>query len=104
MNQMSSSLDSHWSNRRNGPRENKRTPEEQEKELKEHQGFSKASSPVSAESMDSPGTSLPQARFKKSRKRGGGVTEDVLVRFKEGYDQLVDCWELSLLYIRNMPF
>lgn len=34
----------------------------------------------------------------------GGVKEDVLVRFKEGYDQLVDCWELSLLYIRNMPF
>lgn len=33
MNQMSSSLDSHWSKRRNGPRENKRTPEEQEKEL-----------------------------------------------------------------------
>ena len=27
------SRDSHWSNRRNGPRENKRTPEEQEKEL-----------------------------------------------------------------------
>ena len=40
----------------------------------------------------------------ESRKRGGGVTEDVLVRFKEWYDQLVDCWELSLLYIRNMPF
>ncbi|KAL5100145.1 hypothetical protein RYX36_004472, partial [Vicia faba] len=62
---MSSSLDSHWSNRRNGPRDNKRTPEEQEKELydkrrKEHKGFSKASSPVSAESIDSPGTSLPQ--------------------------------------------
>ncbi|KAK7375804.1 hypothetical protein VNO78_35115 [Psophocarpus tetragonolobus] len=35
MNQMSSSLDSHWSNRRNGPRENKRTPEEQEKELRD---------------------------------------------------------------------
>ncbi|KAK7392832.1 hypothetical protein VNO78_21281 [Psophocarpus tetragonolobus] len=34
MNQMSSSLDSHWSNRRNRPRENKRTPEEQEKKLK----------------------------------------------------------------------
>lgn len=34
----------------------------------------------------------------------GGVKEDVLVRFKEGYDQLVDCWELSLLYILNMPF
>ena len=33
-----------------------------------------------------------------------GVTEDVLVRFIEGYDQLVDFWELSLLYIRNMPF
>ena len=33
-----------------------------------------------------------------------GVTEDVLVRFIEGYDQLVDCWELSLFYIRNMPF
>ncbi|KAK7296144.1 hypothetical protein VNO77_49288 [Canavalia gladiata] len=75
MNQMSSSLDSHWSNRRNGPRDNKRTPEEQEKELYDkspypthpiylvygkHQGFSKASSPVSAESIDSPGTSLPQ--------------------------------------------
>lgn len=27
---------------------------------KEHKGFSKASSPVSAESIDSPGTSLPQ--------------------------------------------
>lgn len=33
-----------------------------------------------------------------------GVTEDVLVRFIEGYDQLLDCWELSVLYIRNMPF
>lgn len=33
MNQMSSSLDDYWSNRRNGPRDNKRTPEEQEKEL-----------------------------------------------------------------------
>lgn len=32
------------------------------------------------------------------------MTEDVLVRFKEGYDQLVDCWELPLLYILNMPF
>jgi hypothetical protein len=32
------------------------TPEEK----KEHKGFSKASSPVSAESIDSPGTSLPQ--------------------------------------------
>ena len=30
----------------------------------------------------------------KSRKRGGGVTEDALVRFKEGYDPFVDCWEL----------
>lgn len=33
MNQMSSSQDSHWSNRRNGPIDNKRTLEEQEKEL-----------------------------------------------------------------------
>lgn len=31
-----------------------------QEEKKEHKGFSKASSPVSAESIDSPGTSLPQ--------------------------------------------
>ena len=29
-----------------------------------------------------------------------GVTEDVLVRFIEGYDQLVDFWELSLQKLR----
>ncbi|MED6223930.1 cytochrome c oxidase subunit 1 [Stylosanthes scabra] len=104
MNQMSSSLDSHWSNRRNEPRYNKRAPEEQEKELydnspypthpiylvygssknssilksrtkeldqlfhfevqltqkKRAERFFEGSSPISAESIDSPGTYLPQ--------------------------------------------
>lgn len=35
---------------------------------------------------------------------GGDRGRARTVHRREGYDQLVDCWELSVLYIRNMPF